>query len=81
MLLVPEPRNRAKTEAKACQEKQSAAVQSLRQSRPVMVEERLREGPLVLVEEKLGPPLRKVQFLTGYGLVSLPPDPAWWRAV
>lgn len=46
-LLVPEPRNCAKMQAKVCQEKQSAVVRVLRQSRPVTVEERLLEGPLV----------------------------------
>lgn len=36
-LPVPEPRNCAKTQAKACQEKQSAAVRGLCQPRPVVV--------------------------------------------
>lgn len=36
-LLVPEPRNCAKTQATASQEKRSAAVRGLRQSRPVVV--------------------------------------------
>lgn len=79
--LVPEPRNCAKTQAKECQEKRSAAVHGLCQSWPVTVEKRLQEGPLVLREEKLGLFLWKVQFLTGYGLVSLHSDPAWWRAM
>lgn len=39
MLLVPEPKNCAMTQAKACQEKQRAAVHGLHQSLLIVVEE------------------------------------------